>query len=262
MKISLVGKKALVGGSSSGIGKAIAIELASCGAEVTLMARDEEALQKVISELDSQHQQKHHYLVTDFTDYEKHKATIHQYFVDHTVDILVNNTNGPLSGGIFNKNERDYQSAFNLLFQQAVFTSMMALAHMKTQRYGRIINVSSMSVKEPRATLVLSNTMRSALVSWSKTLASEVARDGITVNSILTGFFDTQRLASLMQIEAEASGRSLEEIKASRTAAIPVERLGDPAEYGYLVAFLASKYAAFLTGTAIPLDGGAGLALL
>ena len=122
MKITLVGKKALVGGSSSGIGKAIAIALAACGAEVTLMARSEEALQRALSELDVSHQQEHKFLVSDFTDYEQHKSIIHHYFLNNSVDILVNNTNGPLSGGIFSKKESDYQSAFELLFQQAVIT--------------------------------------------------------------------------------------------------------------------------------------------
>ncbi|MBL1408481.1 SDR family oxidoreductase [Sphingobacterium faecale] len=256
MKIILNGKKALVGGSSSGIGRAIAIELAKCGAEVTLMARSEEKLKVLLSELDSSQGQKHHYLVTDFNDYESHKNNVTQYFDEYQVDILVNNTNGPQAGDILHKGENDYQLAFELLFQNAVFTTRLALPYMQCKGFGRIINVSSMTVKEPQDSLVLSNTMRTALVSWSKSLSNAVAVDGITVNSIMTGYFDTERLNSLMEIQAVSAGIGVEDIKKQRIASVPVNRLGNPQEYGYLTAFLASDYASFLTGAAIPLDGG------
>lgn len=256
MEIRLYGKKALVGGSSSGIGKAIAVALAKCGAEITLMARSEDKLRAVLEELSTEQGQTHRYLVTDFNDYEAHKINLENYFSDNYVDILVNNTNGPQAGDVFSKNESDYQEAFDLLFQNAVFTTRLALPHMQSQRFGRIINVSSMTVKEPQDSLVLSNTMRTALVSWSKSLSNAVARDGITVNSILTGYFDTDRLNSLMENQAKSAAVDVAVIKEQRIASVPASRLGEPNEYGYLVAFLASEYAAFLTGAAIPLDGG------
>ncbi|MFD2555794.1 SDR family oxidoreductase [Sphingobacterium tabacisoli] len=256
MEIILKGKKALVGGSSSGIGRAIAMELAKCGAEITLMARSEEKLSIVLSELDSSHGQEHRYLVTDFNDYESHKRNVSDYFKRYQVDILVNNTNGPQAGDVLNKEESDYQQAFELLFQNAVFTSRLALPHMQSQGFGRIINVSSMTVKEPQDSLVLSNTMRTALVSWSKSLSNAVAAYGITVNSIMTGYFDTDRLNSLMENQAKSVGVDVADVKKQRVSSVPVNRLGDPKEYGYLTAFLASDYAAFLTGAAIPLDGG------
>src|SRR5690606_16665272 len=124
-----------------------------------------------------------------------------KFFKEHTIDILINNTNGPAGGDIASKSEEDYLVAFNLLFQNAVFASNLALAHMKNQGYGRIINVSSLTVKEPQDSLILSNTMRIALVSWSKSLANSVASDGITVNSIMTGYFSTDRLYSLMETQ-------------------------------------------------------------
>ena len=251
-----MGKRALVGGSSSGIGKAIALQLAQCGAEVTLMSRSEEKLQETLAGLDTSHEQKHGYLVTDFSDYDAHKRNIQAFFSSQTVDILVNNTQGPAAGEISAKGEKDYQEAFDLLFQNTVFTTNLALPHMEKQGYGRIIQVSSMTVKEPQDQLVLSNTMRTALVSWSKSLANAVAPKGITVNSVLTGYFETDRLHSLMQRQAEAAHVTFEEIRERRKMDVPVHRLGDPAEYGYLVAFLASGYASFLTGAAIPLDGG------
>lgn len=256
MDIQLNGKKALVGGSSSGIGAAIAIELAKCGASIVLMARNEDKLKEVIALLDRSKGQEHHYLVTDFSNYESHKAIVHSFFETNTVDILVNNTNGPAAGDVTSKGEDDYLAAFNLLFQNAVFTSTLALPGMKDKGYGRIINVSSMTVKEPQDGLILSNTMRTALVSWSKSLSNAVASHGITVNSILTGYFDTDRLNSLMNIQADREGVSLEVIKTKRLESVPMKRLGEPKEYGYLASFLASEYASFLTGASIPLDGG------
>lgn len=260
MKIALDGRKALVGGSSDGIGYAIAQVLAECGAEVVLMARNEQKLQSAVSNLSVQSGQSHSFIVTDFNNHQLHKQTLSAYFENHTVDILVNNTNGPVAGDVFSKTELDYQLAFDLLFQNAVYTTNLAISSMREKGFGRIINVSSLTVKEPVDTLVLSNTMRTALVSWTKSLSNSVGRNGITVNSVLTGFFDTGRLNSLMQLQAENSGVAFEKVKESRIDDIPVGRLGDPREYGALVAFLASPYADFLTGTAIPLDGGASSA--
>lgn len=256
MEIVLEGKKALVGGSSAGIGLAVAIELAKCGASIVLMARNEEKLKKVVAQLDITMGQVHSYIVTDFNDHVAHKSVVSSFFATNSIDILVNNTNGPIAGDITTKVEADYELAFNLLFQNAVFTTNLALIGMKKKGFGRVINISSMTVKEPQDTLVLSNTMRTALVSWSKSLSNAIAAEGITVNTVLTGSFDTDRLNSLMSLQAAKQGVSLEEIKSQRVDSIPVKRLGDPSEYGYLVSFLASEYASFLTGTSIPLDGG------
>lgn len=256
MQINLKGKTALVGGASGGIGKAIAVELAKCGARVFLMARNEDKLKRALQDLSRDAGQEHGYVLSDFNDYEKHKAVLSSFFETHHIDILVNNTNGPTAGDLTGKGEEDYQQAFELLFQNAVFASNLAIPHMRSAGYGRIINVSSMTVKEPQDGLVLSNTMRTALVSWSKSLANAVGKDQITVNSILTGYFETDRLKSLMERQAEQEGLSVAEVKQQRADSIPVKRLGKPEEYGYLVSFLASPYAAFLTGAAIPLDGG------
>lgn len=256
MQINLTGKKALVGGSTSGIGKAIAIQLAECGADVTLVARNEEKLKEVLHILPNSGNQFHQYLVTDFSDFDTYKITIEDYFNANRIDILVNNTQGPKPGNVLQKSSLDYQQAFNLLFQNAVFTTSLAVEQMRKNGYGRIINVSSMTVKEPQDSLVLSNTMRTALVSWAKSLSNEVAKNNITVNSVLTGYFDTERLTSLMENQATNEGVSFDEIKAKRVSTVPVGRLGDPKEYGYLVAFLASEFSSFLTGACIPLDGG------
>src|SRR5690606_6015666 len=136
-------------------------------------------------------------------------------------------------------------------------TTSLALEGMKSNRRGRIINVSSTSVSEPLPNMALSNSVRAAVINWAKTLSAEVAPDGITVNNILTGSFDTERLRSLHQKQAEQNGVDLEEWRKQAADKIPMKRFGKPEEYGFLAAFLASEYAAYITGTNIPIDGGA-----
>lgn len=256
MKINLEGKKALVGASTQGLGKAIALQLASCGASVTLMARNEEKLKTTIAELDTNFNQKHQYIVVDFYDFKDFELKTSAYFKQNIVDILVNNTNGPEAGGVFEKNTNDYQKAFDLLFKTTCHLTLLAVENMKKNKYGRIINTASLTVKEPLPNLVLSNTIRAAVAIWAKTLAKEVAPFGITVNTILTGLFDTERIQQLNKIQANAKGISLEENLKLMTQEIPAGRLGKPDEFGYLVAFLASNYASYITGTNISIDGG------
>ncbi|PWN62742.1 SDR family oxidoreductase [Chryseobacterium viscerum] len=257
MNIQLFSKNALVGGATQGIGAGIALELAKCGANVTVMARNETKLKDFVSSLPIINSNQHHeYLVADFSDIESYKKIIAGYFNTHSVDILVNNTNGPEPGLALDKNADDYQKAFDLLFKTVCETTLLALPHMIKQRNGRIINVSSLSVKEPIANLALSNSIRSAVIAWAKTLSSEIAQHNITINNVLTGYFDTERIKKLVTHEAQQTGTPAEEIKKARENKIPMKRFGQPEEYGHLVAFLASEYAAYLTGTSIPLDGG------
>lgn len=256
MNISLKGKKALVGGSSRGIGKAIAQQLAESGASVTLMARSEDKLKRIVNELPTSEGQKHQYLLVDFTDYEKYKSVIFDYFKNNTVDILVNNTQGPSAGSALEKKVDDYQNAFDLLFKSVVFTTELALEHMIKNKWGRIINVASVSVKEPLSYLALSNTIRAAVVTWAKSLSTDIAQHQITINNVLTGYFDTERIHDLNQTKAKQLGISIEEVKSNMEAQVPVKRIGKPEEYGFLVTFLASEKAAYITGTNIPIDGG------
>lgn len=256
MNISLKGKKALVGGSSGGIGKAIAQQLAASGASVTLMARNEDKLKSTLESLAASDGQSHQYLVVDFSNYEGYKKIISKYFESNSVDILVNNTQGPSAGNALDKNVEDYQDAFNLIFKTVVFTTELALPHMIQNQWGRVINVASISVKEPLSYLALSNSIRASLVTWAKSLATDVGDKQITVNSILTGYFDTERIAQLNAKKAEQLGISENEVLVEMKSRVPLKRIGDPKEYGYLVAFLASDNAAFITGTQIPLDGG------
>lgn len=256
MIISLKNKKALIGGSSRGIGMAVAQQLAESGASVTLMARSEEKLKDIITHLPTDQGQKHQYLVVDFTDLGAYKKIIGTHFKDNTIDILVNNTQGPAAGNAMDKDIGDYQKAFDLLFKTVVFTTEQALKGMVAQKYGRIINLASVSVKEPLSYLALSNTIRAAVVTWSKSLATEVGKYNITVNSTLTGYFNTERIKELNGAKAKTLGVPISEVDRQMTSNVPVGRFGDPREYGYLVAFLASEQASFITGTSIPIDGG------
>jgi 3-oxoacyl-[acyl-carrier protein] reductase len=256
MEISLKNKNALVGGSTQGLGKAISMQLAQCGASVTLMARNEEKLKEAVNDLNTASGQKHGYLVVDFKNLEEVKTRVKEFLSVNHVDILVNNTNGPEPGNALEKRPEDYQAAFDLLFQTVCFTTLEALPYMQKNNFGRIINVSSTSVKEPIRTLVLSNSLRSAVMSWAKTLSFEVAKYNITINNILTGNFDTERMRNLISHQAVEKNLSVDEVYTSRISSIPAKRFGRPEEYGYLAAFLASEYSSYITGASIPIDGG------
>lgn len=256
MKINLQNKKVLVGASTEGLGKAIAHQLALCGASVTLMARNEAKLKKVLSELNTDYNQRHQYIVTDFNNFKSFQKITSNYFENNEIDILVNNTNGPESGSVFDKKTEDYQQAFDLLFKTTNHLTKLAIDSMKKKKYGRIINATSITVKEPISYLVLSNSIRSAVITWAKTLASEIAPYGVTVNNILTGKFDTKRIQDLNQVQATQKGISPEENLKSIIKDIPAGRLGKPNEFAYLVTFLASDYASYITGSNITIDGG------
>ena len=188
MEIKLTGKNALVGGSSRGIGQAIALRLAASGANVTLMASDLTRLNETLVLLDQSKGQKHQFVKVDFNDFSSFEEEMKRYFSSNTVDILVNNTQGPSAGGALDKSIEDYQAAFDLLFKCAVITTHLALPHMQ-QQWGRIINVASISVREPLNYLALSNSLRAALVTWAKSLSLDIAQDSITINNTLTGVF-------------------------------------------------------------------------
>ena len=256
MKIDLSGKYALVGGSSKGIGKAIAERLAASGASVTLMARSEALLKSIVAQLDTSHGQQHQYLVVDFSNFSAFASQMDTYFESNKVDVLVNNTQGPAAGGAIEKSIEDYQTAFDLLFKCAVHTTTLALKHMQSQQWGRIVNVASVSVKEPLNYLALSNSLRAALVTWAKSLSMDIAADNITINNTLTGYFDTERIAQLNAQKAKKMNVSPEKVRKAMEAQVPMQRIGQPEEYANLVCFLASQQASYITGTNIPIDGG------
>ena len=256
MEIDLTGKFALVGGSTDGIGKAIASRLAASGASVCIMARNKSKLEKVVNELDRSRNQKHKFLEVDFSNYNLFSKSIKYFFETNYIDILVNNTQGPDGGSALEKSIDDYQSAFDLLFKCAVKTSLLALTNMRDKKWGRIINVASISVKEPLNYLVLSNSLRSALVTWSKTLSVDIAKFNITINNVLTGYFNTERLKQLNSKKAEKLGINISKIEDKIKDTIPMKRFGNPEEYANLVCFLASEKSDYITGINIPIDGG------
>ncbi len=254
MKIDLTGKKALVGGSSKGIGLGIATELANSGASVCLMARNESRLKEIVSQLPDSNN--HSYLVVDFSKFEDFKIKIEEYVKNNQVDILINNTQGPPAGNSLSKNIDSYQEAFDLLFKSVVHTTSLVIPGMQKNKWGRIINVTSVSVKEPLNYLVLSNSIRSAVVAWAKSLSVDLGPDGITVNSILTGYFDTERIKELNKEKSKSLNISEAEVLDKMRSLVPASRLGRPEEYGYLVSFLSSDNAAYINGASIPIDGG------
>ena len=256
MRIDLDGKKALVGGSTGGIGKAIAIELSKCGADVTLMARDKEKLKKTLNELSKNENSNHNYIEVDFNNFNDLKIATADFFKKNTIDILINNTQGPPAGGSLEKNITDYQNSFDLLFKNHVWITSLALKGMTLKKWGRIINVASISVKEPLNYLVLSNSMRAALVTWAKSLSIDVAKNSITVNNILTGYFDTDRIQKLNLEKAKKMKIKPSEVRKAMENMVPMNRIGDPVEYAYLVCFLASNFSSYITGANIPIDGG------
>jgi len=253
MDISLVGKKALVCGSSQGIGKASAIELAKLGASVTLLARNEASLKEVVAELDSSQSQTHAYLVADFSDNDavKQKIAAHKEF-----HILVNNTGGPPGGLAVKADLDELITAFNNHLLNNHILVQALTPFMKTEAYGRIINIISTSVKIPIKGLGVSNTIRGAVANWSKTLANELGEFGITVNNVLPGATNTARLTAIIASKADKSGKSIEDIEMELKAEIPARRFAAAAEVAAAVAFLATPAAGYINGINVPVDGG------
>ena len=256
MKIELSGKKALIGGSSKGIGLGIAKQLAESGASVCLMARNETKLKEIVRKLPSSENQNHDYLVVDFSSFDGFKIIIEEYVDKNRIDILINNTQGPPAGNSLSKDIESYQEAFDLLFKSVVYTTSLIVPKMLKNKWGRIINVTSVSVKEPLNYLVLSNSIRSAVVAWAKSLSVDVGKDGVTVNSILTGYFDTERIKDLNKEKSKSLNISEDEVLEKMKSLVPINRLGKTEEYGYLVSFLSSDKAAYINGASIPIDGG------
>jgi 3-oxoacyl-[acyl-carrier protein] reductase len=256
MNLSLQGKYALICGSSQGIGLAIAQELALLGATCTLFARNEAALQKAVTGLDSSQAQQHGYLVADFHKPEEVKRAVTQHLTQQPVHILINNTGGPAPGTVLEATEDAFVQAFN---QHLVVNQLLVQAvvpSMKQAAYGRIINIISTSIRIPITNLAVSGTVRGAVAMWSKLLANEVGQYNITVNNILPGYTKTQRLSSLIQNNAQKRGVDNSVIEQEMVKDIPMKRFGDAAELGAVAAFLASPAASYVNGVSIAVDGG------
>lgn len=256
MQLSLIGKHALIGGGSVGIGRAVARELADMGASVTLMARTEASLKAAVETLSRHHQQEHGYLVVDNAQPELMAKAVSDLAQTRPIHILINNTGGPPGGPILTSQIDAFTAALrnhllcNHLLAQAVIPGMHDAG------YGRIVNIISTSVKEPLENLGVSNTTRGAVASWAKTLASEIGPMGITVNNVLPGFTTTDRLEEIIQKKAAATGQSRDEIEAAFKSYVPLRRFAQPEEVAAAIAFLASPAASYITGINVPVDGG------
>ena len=257
MELSLKGKHALVCGSTQGIGKATAMELASMGATLVLLARNEESLKQTITELPANTGQIHSYLVADFSNPMELKKVISDFVNEgNSINILVNNSGGPKGGAIKDASIEEFLLAFNQhlicnhILVQALYPGMIE------NGYGRIINVISTSVKQPLPNLGVSNTIRGAVANWSKTLANELGGFGITVNNVLPGATNTARLQSIAKIKADQFNESIDDVFAEMASETPMKRIAQPEEIAAAIAFLASPAAAYINGINVPVDGG------
>lgn len=255
MDLKINNKNALVCGSTQGIGKATAIALANEGVNVTLVARDREKLKAVLDEL-PQHRN-HSYIVADFNNPRELQEQVIKFIEkNHGFHILVNNTGGPRSGDILTASLDEFDKAFTMHIKCNHVLAQATIPFMKQEGFGRIINIISTSVKEPIPGLGVSNTIRGAVGNWSKTLADELGAYGITVNNILPGFTETERLNDIIKIKANNEDTTVESMTETMKNYTPAKRFAKPEETASAVAFLASEAAAYINGINIPVDGG------
>ena len=256
MKLDFSGKRALVSGSTAGIGKAAAKKLASLGAAVTLVARDEDKLKKTLEELSTSNGQKHDYLVADFTQPAVLKEKVGKAVEEKTYHILINNTGGPKGGPLLDATPEEFQQAFTMHVICNQILAQALVPGMKKENFGRIVNVISTSVKQPIDNLGVSNTIRGAVASWSKTMANELGSSGITVNNVLPGFTATGRLDDVISQASKKSGKSEEEASENMKNSVPAKRFAQPEEVADAIVFLSSEEAGYINGINLPVDGG------
>lgn len=255
MNLNLNNKYALVCGSTAGIGKATAISLASEGAKVTLIARNEEKLKQVLTELPNP--ENHNYIVADFSNPTELQHKVSEYISNQNgFHILVNNTGGPAGGPALSAKIEEFEQAFTQHLKCNHVLVQAVVPFMKSEAYGRIINIISTSVKQPLDGLGVSNTIRGAVANWSKTLANELGQFGITVNNVLPGATGTDRLTEIIKNKSSKTGESEEDAANAMKNAVPAKRFAKPEELAYAVTFLASECASYINGINLPVDGG------
>jgi 3-oxoacyl-[acyl-carrier protein] reductase len=257
MNLGLDGKVALVTAASKGLGKGVALALAREGAEVAICSRSEESLRQAARDIESASGRPPLVAPADVADaraIERLVAAVTDRF--GRIDILFNNAGGPPPGTFFDFGDEQWQQAVDLLLFSTLRLTRAVLPQMQQRRWGRIINSTSVSVKQPIPGLLLSNSIRTAVIGLAKTLSQEVARDGVTVNNLLPGSIYTDRIEQVNRATAARTGRSAEEVRRAAEADIPVGRYGTVEEYAAAAAFLASEQASYITGVSLLVDGG------
>jgi 3-oxoacyl-[acyl-carrier protein] reductase len=256
MDLGLQGKTALVLGGSKGLGRGVADALAAEGVAVALLARGKEALDRAVGEINSRGGRALAVPADlgEWTTVERAAKTAREQL--GPIDILLNNSGGPPPSRAIGVAPEVWEAQFRAMVLVFFRLTELLLPEMRQRKWGRIINVASESVIQPIPQIAISNTLRASVVGWAKTLAGEVARDGITVNTLLPGAFDTDRVRQIQQATSAREGVSLEELVQRTVRNIPVGRMGTPAEFGAMAAFLASPLAGYITGSMIRLDGG------
>jgi 3-oxoacyl-[acyl-carrier protein] reductase len=259
MNISLKNRHAFIGGSSQGIGYAIAHKMAECGASITLTGRNGEKLKEIVKNLPKKTGQKHDFKVLDFSDLKKLEKFLPKYVAEtaaQPVSILVLNSGGPVPNSAYKATPPQYLDYFNAAIMASQMLTQAFVPAMQAQHWGRIISVLSSTVKQPRIDLGISNTIRAGMANWSKSLAMELGKDGITVNNLLTGLIFTERLESLIDIRMKNANLDRETVVKQMAATIPAGHIGQPEDMANVAAFLASDFAAYVNGVNLPVDGG------
>lgn len=259
MDLGIKGKTALVLGGGRGLGLGVAKALAAEGVNLALLSRNEAALRAAADTLQREHGVTAVAVTADLANWEAMEAAIAQaeQQLGGNIDILLNNSGGPTPSGVHGVAPGVWSAQFDAMVLSLIRTADRVLPGMRGKGWGRILTIASTTVVEPNPVLAVSNTLRSALVGWSKTLAGEVARDGITVNMLLPGRIATDRTQQLDQLAAEKAGKSADAVMAEKAAGIPVGRYGSVEEFGAAAAFLASVQASYITGSMLRIDGGA-----
>lgn len=257
MDLGLRDKIALVAASSRGLGRACAHSLSAEGAKVVICARDGKRLRAAADEIAGDTNNQVLAIVADLTS-----ARDCRQVVQETVEffgglhVLVTNNGGPPAGYFFDIDDNEWYRAVDLTLMSAIRLIRAAVPYMREQSWGRIINITSVSVKQPIDNLILSNSLRAGVVGMARTLANQLAGDGITVNNVLPGYILTERVKELAQTQAKAQGKSPDEVLNGFAEPVPVGRIGKPEELAAVVAFLASEQASYVNGTSILVDGG------
>lgn len=262
MDLGVRGKAAIIAAASSGLGKAAAMELAKEGAIVAINARNEERLRDTAREIQSATGAEVLAIAGDVTDENLVRKLVSETRSKFgSVDILITNAGGPPAGLFHDFAAQDYRDAVELNLISTINLCREAVPHMRERKWGRIVAITSIAAKQPVENLILSNTARAGVLGFMKSLADQIAADGITVNTLCPGFHLTERLKNLSASIAKNEGVSVEEIYERWAASTPMKRIGDPEEFAAVVAFLCSERASYLTGAVVQVDGGAYRAL-